>query len=153
MNPSEDNSIYIIGGIWWTIDFSLNVFTELTEFSDKNICHYNKMARACHTATSCVRDQDATTAPARHTWETRSLNWAQFMLQWIQGIPVPFRENSANSGTMRYWLFSFVGTNFTLALVQGIFDSVHPQFCYKKWLFWQVVRFILKKFISELTME
>ena len=49
-----------------TIEFSLNVFTEFAEFSDKNICHYSKKARTCQSATSCVRDQDATTAPARH---------------------------------------------------------------------------------------
>ena len=30
-------------------------------------------------ATSCVRDQDATTAPVRHIWEKGSLNWPQFM--------------------------------------------------------------------------
>ena len=86
------------------VEFSLNVFTECAEFtevSDKN--HYSKRARICHPTTSCVRDQDATTAPTRHMWETRSLNWAQFMLHWfirfprilwIQWIPVPFRENS-----------------------------------------------------------
>ena len=33
---------------------------------DKNICHYSKRAQTCHTATSCVRDQNATTAPVRH---------------------------------------------------------------------------------------
>ena len=49
-----------------TFEFSLNVFTEFTEFSDKNICHYNKRAQTCHPATSCVRDQDAITVPARH---------------------------------------------------------------------------------------
>ena len=26
------------------IEFSLNVFTEFTEFSDKNTCHYSKRA-------------------------------------------------------------------------------------------------------------
>ena len=54
-------------------------------------------------ATSCVRDQDATTAPARHMWETGSLNWAQFMLQWFINFTeftefskssAPFRKNS-----------------------------------------------------------
>ena len=49
-----------------TFEFSLNVFTEFAEFSDKNICHYNKRAQTCHPATSCVRDQDAITVPARH---------------------------------------------------------------------------------------
>ena len=34
-------------------------------------------------ATSCVRNQDVTTMPTRHTWETGSLNWAQLMLQWF----------------------------------------------------------------------
>ena len=38
-------------------------------------------------ATSCVRDQDATTVPARHMWETGSLNWAQFMLHWFIRFP------------------------------------------------------------------
>ena len=33
------------------------------------------------TATSCVRDHDATTVPARHTWETETLHWARFTLQ------------------------------------------------------------------------
>ena len=70
-----------------TIEFSLNVFTEFAEFSDKNICHYSKRAWTCHPATSCVRDQDATPVPARHMWETRSLNWAQFRLQWFIRFP------------------------------------------------------------------
>ena len=43
-------------------EFSLNV----QKFSDKNIRHYSKRAQTCHSATSCVRDQHATTAPARH---------------------------------------------------------------------------------------
>ena len=51
---------------WSLVEFSLNVFTEFVKFSDKNICHYSKGAQTCHPATSCVRDQDATTAPARH---------------------------------------------------------------------------------------
>ena len=38
-------------------------------------------------ATSCVRDQDATTVPARDMWDTISLNWAQFMLQWFIRFP------------------------------------------------------------------
>ena len=51
-------------------------------------------------AISCVRDQDATTAPARHTLETGSLNWAQFMLlrfiRWSEfnESSAPFRKNS-----------------------------------------------------------
>ena len=54
-------------------------------------------------STSYVRAQDAATAPARHTWETGSLNWVQFMFQWFirfsefnefNKISDPFRENS-----------------------------------------------------------
>ena len=72
-----------------TLVFFLNVFTE---FSDTNICRYRKRARTCHTATSCVRDQHATPAPARHMWETVSLNQAQLMLHWL-----PISLNSLNS--------------------------------------------------------
>ena len=66
-----------------SFEFSLNVFTEFAEFSEKNICHYSKRVQTCHPATSCVRDQNATTVPARHMWEARSLNWAKFMLKWF----------------------------------------------------------------------
>ena len=52
----------------------------------KNICHYNKRAWTCHSVTSCVRDQDATTTLTRHMWETGFLNWAQFMLQLFFGF-------------------------------------------------------------------
>ena len=38
-------------------------------------------------ATSSVRDQHATSVPARHMWETGSLNCAQFMLQWFIRFP------------------------------------------------------------------
>ena len=41
------------------MEFFLNVSTE---FSDKNICHYLKGLKP---ATFCVRNQDATTVPAR----------------------------------------------------------------------------------------
>ena len=46
-----------------TMEFSLNVFTEFAEFSDKN---YYVLKRLFEPATSCVRDKDASTAPARH---------------------------------------------------------------------------------------
>ena len=51
-------------------------------------------------ATSCVRDQDATTVPARHMWETGSFNWTLFMRQWFiiflefNESSSPFRKNS-----------------------------------------------------------
>ena len=30
------------------LEFSLNVFTEFDEFSDKNICHYSKSLKLSH---------------------------------------------------------------------------------------------------------
>ena len=45
------------------MEFFLNVFTKFgSDFSDENICHHGK---GFEPATSCVRDQDATTVPAR----------------------------------------------------------------------------------------
>ena len=63
-----------------TFEFSLNVFTEFSKFSDRK--HYI-LKRLFKHATSCVRDQDAITAPARHGWERGFLNLTQFMLQWF----------------------------------------------------------------------
>ena len=68
--------------LWSTVSID-NVFI----FSDKNICHYSKRAQTCHTATSCVRDQNATTAPGTHTLETGSLNLLKFMFQWFIKFP------------------------------------------------------------------
>ena len=62
-------------------EFSLNIFNEL---SDKNIFITVK----CYEhATSCVRDENTNTAPARHTLESGSLNWLQFMLQGFIRFP------------------------------------------------------------------
>ena len=61
-------------------------------------------------AISCVRDQDATTTPARHIQETGFLNWPQSMLQWFIRFP-EFAEFPFHSGKtpMRrlyfWWLF------------------------------------------------
>ena len=30
------------------MEYFVNVFTEFSEFSDKNICHYSKRIRTCH---------------------------------------------------------------------------------------------------------
>ena len=79
------------------LEFFLNVFTEFSEFRDKNIWHYSKRSRTCHPAISCVRDQDVTTVPARHMWGTGSLSWSQFMLQWFISFNefAEFNESSA----------------------------------------------------------
>ena len=76
------------------------------------------IVKGLEAATSCVKDQDATTAPARHMWETGSLNWAWFMLLWFIRFPefaeinvssVPFRKNaneaqSVNWSQVAKWL-------------------------------------------------
>ena len=66
------------------MEFFLNVFTEFSEFREKIILITIK---GLEPATFCVRDQDATTAPVRHMWETGSLSWSQFMLQWFISFP------------------------------------------------------------------
>ena len=44
-----------------SVEFSLNVLNEWAEFSDKNI-----EKSLLESATSCVKEQDATTVSARH---------------------------------------------------------------------------------------
>ena len=51
-----------------------------------SIWFFPKCFQTCHPTTSCVRVQDATTAPARHMWKTRSLNWPKFMLLWLDSL-------------------------------------------------------------------
>ena len=74
---------WIIESIW----VFPKCFHRIQRIQWQNICHCSKRARTCHPATFCVRDQDATTVPARHMWETGSLNWAQLMLQWFIRFP------------------------------------------------------------------
>ena len=60
-------------------------------------------AKGLELVVSCVRDQVATTAPARHMWETGSSNCAHLMLQRFPELaeftefnesPAPIRKNS-----------------------------------------------------------
>ena len=48
-----------------TNEFSLNVFTEFSKFSDKK--KYFKKIAGLELTISCVRDRDSTTAPQRHS--------------------------------------------------------------------------------------
>ena len=58
-----------------TIEFSLNVYTEFSDdFLERNRSNLLPLV---------VRDQDATTAPARHGWHRASLNWSIFVVQWF----------------------------------------------------------------------
>ena len=68
--------------IW---SFSLNVFSEF-------------------------KDQDATTVPERHMWETRILNWAQFILRWFIRSPefTEFRECNESSAPFEKTLLSSI---------------------------------------------
>ena len=51
---------------YWNAFFSLNVFTEFSEFSDK---FFVITVKGFEPDTSCVRHQDACTATARHMWD------------------------------------------------------------------------------------
>ena len=67
---------------YFAMEFFLNM---KCEFIDKNI--FVITAKGLEPANSCVTDKDVTTAPARHMWETGSLNWVKVMVQWFQ-IPL-----------------------------------------------------------------
>ena len=78
--------------IHWSFSqmFSLNSVTKIFVITVKGL----------EPAISCVRDQDATTEPARQTWEAGSLNSVPFMLQWFIRFPefaefTEFNESSA----------------------------------------------------------
>ena len=60
---SGENFLFTATYSFDSIEFSLNVFTEFAEFSHKN---YYILKRLFEPATSCVRDQDATTVQTRH---------------------------------------------------------------------------------------
>ena len=71
-------------------------------------------------ATSCVRDQDATIAPARHMWETESLNWAQSMLQLFIRFP-EFTEFNESSAPLRKSSIFFINNRKSFRLVAQLF--------------------------------
>ena len=56
--------------------FSLNLLDSVTKI-------FVITVKGLEPATPCARDQDPTTAPARHVWKTGSLNWPWFVLQWF----------------------------------------------------------------------
>ena len=101
------------------IEFFLNLFHWIQRIQWPKIYDI-KRTRTCHTATSCVKDQRATTAPARHMWKIGSLNWAQFMLQWF----ISFSEFSESSAPFSK------NSNVTLFEIVRIFEKRHG--CWKK---------------------
>ena len=103
---------WVVRGIWWdTVNeqavhilleciLVLKCFTEFTEFSDKNICHYNKRTRTCHTTASCERDQDDSIAPTRHTCRDRIFKLNPIHASVIFRFP-EFAEFSESSALFR----------------------------------------------------
>ena len=77
--------------------FSLNSVTKIFAIKRVRTCHLLCKSPGCYHSS----------VPARHMWETGSLNWAQFMLQWFIRLPefTEFTESSApftkNSGNYR----------------------------------------------------
>ena len=63
-----------------SFQFSLNVFTKLSEFSDKNNNIKKKTTAALEITITCVRDRDSTTVPERHSWQRRQ---SEVILQWF----------------------------------------------------------------------
>ena len=141
-----------------TLAFFLNVFSEFAEFSDK-IFYYSKRARnPCQSATSCVRDQHATTAPTWHMWKTGTLSWAQFMLQWFIQFPefaelqwkfCSFRKNSINAKHWEWKITLLLGCYLYSALSTFDVSASYRRFIVKLWFIWSRV-LILEWRITEL---
>ena len=77
--------------------FSLNVFTEFAEFSNKNICHYSKRAQTCHLLCKrpgCCHNSSKTRMRDRILVISPIHASMIYQISWIHCITVPFRENS-----------------------------------------------------------
>ena len=87
------SAVVQIGAMEFFLNVSLNLLNSVTKILVIKV-------KGLKLATSCVRDQDATTFAARYMWETGYLNWAQFMLQWFIRFRefVNFSESSARLG-------------------------------------------------------
>ena len=85
-------------------EFSLNVFTEFAEFSDKNKILLKKIA-GLEPTISCVRDSDSTTAPqtqlAEKTVKLILIHASVDSLNSLNSVnsenPAAFRENPIRS--------------------------------------------------------
>ena len=106
----------------------------------QKICQCSKRAQTCHSATCCVRVQDATTAPARHMWETGSLNQAQFMLQWLSislnslnSVKVPLRLGKTPLFFLQYLRhFSISSCNTVFPELFWWFQIVNSTFIHQR---------------------
>ena len=83
-----------------SLEFSLIVFLELAEFSDKNVCHHSKRVQTCHllyyrwgcyhsASKTHVRDKIFNLTPIHAS--------VIYQIPWIQWISVPLRDNSMAS--------------------------------------------------------
>ena len=89
---------------FYTLEFFLN---ELLNSANSVTKIFVITVKGLEPATSYIRDHDTTTAPARHMYETGSLNWPQFMPKWFIRYPEftdfnessPFRKNSNINNT------------------------------------------------------
>ena len=98
------------------MEFFSNVFTEFTESLNSVTKIFVITVKGLELAIFCVRDQVATTVPARHVWETGSLNWAQFMLQWFIRFPEFAEFNDESSAPFRktpMWLVYVIVARLT----------------------------------------
>ena len=78
----------VIGTFWWARTRELyynGVFPKCFHWIQRIQWQkkFHRSNRIRTPATFCVWDQHATTVPAQHMWETGTLNWTQFMLQWL----------------------------------------------------------------------
>ena len=95
-NVSVDTFFFLRWVMAISFSFSLFQWSFSLMFLRNSVEKYLSL-RGLEPTTSCVRHQDATTTPPRHMWEAKSLNWAQFMLQWFIRFPKfsEFKESSA----------------------------------------------------------
>ena len=94
----------------------------------KNICHHSKRAQTCQ----LVRDQDAITLSARHTWQTWCLNSAQSMLQWFISFPELAEFTEFNESSVPFRKISNVNAIDTNDIIDTFWTAVLRHLHYKK---------------------
>ena len=90
--------------------FTMNVFTEFNEFSDKNICHYSKRVRML--------------PQCKQVHLTGSLNRSQSMIQWFIRFPefaefIEFPFHLRKDFRSHIWLKNYNSQSFCVLFNQG----------------------------------
>ena len=102
------------------------------------------LSKGLEPATSCAKDQDATTAPARRNmWETESLNWALFMLQWF----IRFTEFNEISAPFRKTILS--RDQAKIASVSIAIPTFYRKCCFSCYDIFRRVRILLQYYMEE----